>query len=107
MYYALICIGNLKVEETGPSNKLVVTVSATVVVFLVISILTLIGGCVCGYYFRGRKYNKKTQDNPLSSQPAAAPHYEEVNVLPSAMEHQGQGLELKENVAYGPSKSNS
>ena len=96
-------------EGTGPSDKLVVAVSSTVIVFLVISIMTLIGGFVCGYYFRGRKYKeslKKTQDNLISSQPAAAPLYEDVDVLPSAVEHQEQGLELKENVAYGPSKSN-
>ena len=96
-------------EETGSSYKLVVAVSSTIVVFLVISIVTLIGGFVCGYYFRGRKYKesfKKTQDNPISSQPAAAPLYEDVDVLPSASEHQEQGLELKVNVAYGPSKSN-
>ena len=96
-------------EETGASDKLVVAVSSTVVVFLVISMLTLIGGFACGYYFRGRKYKeslKKTQDNPTSSQPAAAPLYEDVDVLPSAAEHREQNLELKENVAYGPSKSN-
>ena len=34
----------MKVEETGPSDKLVVAVSSTVLVFLIISILTLIGG---------------------------------------------------------------
>ena len=28
-------------------------------------------------------------------------------MLPSAVEHQEQGLELKENVAYGPSMSMS
>ena len=79
------------------------------VVFLVISIVTLTGGFACGYYYRGQKYkepSKKMQDNPLSSQPgpAAAPLYEDVDVLPSAVEHQEQGLELKVNVAYGPSK---
>ena len=30
--------------------------------------------------------------------------YEDVDTVPSAVEHQEQGLELKENVAYGPSK---
>ena len=33
--------------------------------------------------------------------------YEDVDVLPSAVEHQEQNLELKENVAYGSSKSTS
>ena len=71
--------------------------SSTVVVFLVISILTFVAGFVCGHYF-GRKHTKAT-----SSQPVAL--YEDVNVLPSAVEHQEQHLELKENVAYGPLKS--
>ena len=39
-----------------------------------------------------------------SSQPV--PLYEDVNVLPGTVEHQEQGLELRENVAYcGASKS--
>ena len=61
------------------------------------------------YYFRGQKYresSKKRQDCPISSQPAAGPLYEDVNVLSSASEHQAQDLELRVNVAYGPSKSN-
>ncbi len=36
-----------------------------------------------------------------------APLYEYVDAIPSAAEHQEQGLELKENVAYGPSKLSS
>ena len=47
--------------------------------------------------------SRGTPDHPLANQPI--PLYEDVNVLPSAVEHQEQGLELRENVAYGPSKS--
>ena len=74
-----------------------------------ISILTLIAGFASGYYFRGRKCNEssiKTQDSRTPSQPAV-PLYEDVDTIPSALEHQEQGLELKENVAYGPSKLSS
>ena len=91
------------------SDELVAAVTSTVIVFLVISILTLIAGFASGYYFRGRKCNeacKKTQDCRTPSQPAV-PLYEYVDTAPSAVEHQEQGLELKENVAYGPSKINS
>ena len=98
-------------EETRSSDELVVAISSTVVVFLVISILMLIAGFACGYYLRGRKLSKKTSNNPgpisIASQQAAAPYYEDVDVLPSAVKHQEQSLELKENVAYGPSKSMS
>ena len=73
---------------------MVVAVTSAVVVVLVISILTLIAGFACGYYIRGRKCkepSKETQNNPLSiaSKPAAALFYEDVDVLPNAMEHQG------------------
>ena len=108
----MIIITGIEVEEPRSSNEFVVAVSSTVVVFLVISILTLIAGFACGYYIRGRKCkepSKKTPNNPVSiaSQPAAAPFYEDVDVLPSAVEHQERNLELKENVAYGSSKSKS
>ena len=74
-------------------NELVVAVTSTVVVFLVISILILVAGFACGYYIRGQKCkepSKETQNNPVSiaSKPAAAPFYEDIDVLPSAVEHQ-------------------
>ena len=98
-------------EETRSSDELVVAISSTVVVFLVIFILTLIAGFACGCYFRGRKLSKKTSNSPgpisIASQQAAASYYEDVDVLPNVVEHQEQNLELKENVAYGPSKSMS
>ena len=46
-------------------------------------------------------------DPPIASQPAAVPLYEDVDALASAVKHQGKDLELKENVAYHPSKSSS
>ena len=57
-------------------------------------------GFVCGHYF-GQK--RKQSSSSLLNQPVAL--YEDVNVLPSAMEHQEQHLELRENVAYAPSLS--
>ena len=89
-------------EEPRSSDELVGAVSSTVVVFLVISILTLIAGFACGYYIRGRKCKKSSKK---TGKPAAAPFYEDIDVLPSAVEHQNQNFELKKNVAYGPSKS--
>jgi hypothetical protein len=91
------------IEESRCSDELVAAVSSTIVVFLVISMLTLTAGFASGYYFRDRKCK---ESSTISSQPAAA-LYEDIDVIPSAAEHQEQGLELKENVAYGPSKSTS
>ena len=91
------------------SDEIAAAVSSTIVVFLVISILTLIAGFASGYYFRGRKCNEssvKTQDCHIPSQ-SAVPLYEDVGAVPSVVEHQEQGFELKENVAYGPSKLSS
>ena len=80
-------------EESRSLDELVVAVTSTVVVFLVISILILIAGFACGYYIRGQKCkesSKETQNNPVSiaNKPAAAPFYEDIDVLPSAVEHQ-------------------
>ena len=96
-------------EESRSFDELMVAVTSIVILFLMISILTFIAGFVCGYYIRGRKCkepSKKTSNSPVSiaSKPAAAPYYEDVDVLPNAMKHQEQNLELKENVAYGPSR---
>ena len=91
------------------SDVLGVTLSSTIVSFLIISILTFIAGFVCGHYF-GRKYKgllikNISSNSPIASQPV--PLYEDVNVLPSTLEHHEKDFELKENVAYGPSKSMS
>ena len=110
-----LCIYNTSgvgIEETRSSDELVLAVISTVVVFLVIVILTLIAGFTCGYYIRGQKCKetfKQISSNPVSmaSQPATAAVYEDMDVLPSAVEHQERNLELKQNVAYGPSKSMS
>ena len=62
-----------------------------IIVFLAISILTFIVGFVCGHYsFRKYKESpiKRAQDkNSVSNQPAA-PLYEDIDVLPSAVENQ-------------------
>ena len=62
------------------------------VAFLVISLLIFVAGFVCGHYF-GQKHIRATSRQSVAL-------YEDVNVLPSAVEHQEHGLELKENVAY-------
>ena len=99
------CFVGLNLEKTGESRstsiQLTVAVSSTVAAFIVISLLTIFAGSVCGYCFVTRRRGKLKQ-SPLSSQPV--PLYEDVNVLPSvsaAVEHQEQGLEMRENVAYG------
>ena len=54
-------------------------------------------GFVCGHYF-GRKRKQS-----LTSLNLSVPLYEDVHVLPHAVEHQEQHVELRENVAYGTS----
>ena len=85
-------------------NELAAAVSSTVVVFLVISILTFFTGFAFGHYVRGRKFKESPKKTQVSNQPVV-PLYEDVNVLPSDVEHQERHFELKENVAYGPFKS--
>ena len=80
--------------ESGSTDVLAAAVSSTVVAFLVISLLTFIIGLI---HF-SRKFKQSSKETP--SQPV--PLYEDV--LPSAVKHQEQDLELKENVAYGPLK---
>ena len=67
-----------------------------VVAFLVISLSFITAGLVV--YF-SRKFKQSSKETP--SQPD--PLYEDV--LPSAVKHQEQDLELRENVAYGPLRS--
>ena len=73
-----------------------------VVGFLMIFLLIFAAGFICGHYFgrKSKRSSTETTDHPSASQPVAL--YEDV--IPSAMEHQEQKLELKENVAYGPAK---
>ena len=69
--------------------------------FLVISVLILATGVACGYYFMRSRRSKQSSNQPTE------PLYEDVilNALPSVVEHHlEQGLELKENVAYGTAK---
>ena len=59
-----------------------------------ISLFIFVAGFVCGHYF-GRKYAVQ----PSSSSQPVHP-YEDVNVLPRAVEHQEQGLQMIENASY-------
>ena len=61
---------------------------------------------MCGHYF-GRKYKGLSTKNISSNSSQPAPLYEDVNVLPSSLEHHEKDFKLKENVAYGPTKSMS
>jgi CHASE3 domain sensor protein len=79
---------------------LIAAVSSSVVAFLVISVLTLATGAACGYYF----VRQRLKQSSSSNQPTE-PLYDDVNALPTAVEHQEQGLELTENVAYGSAKT--
>ena len=74
-------------------HVLAAAVSSTVVAFLVISLLIIIAGLIV---YLSRKFKQSSKETP--SQPD--PLYEDV--LPSAVKHQEQDLELRENVAYGP-----
>ena len=93
-------VGLEKVEEVRSINIFAASISSTVIASLVIIVFSFITGFVCGHYFG----QKSKQTSSLLNQPVAL--YEDVSVLPSAVEHQEQpDLELKENVAYGPLKS--
>ena len=72
-------------------------VVSLVIIFLVSSVFVFIIGFACG-----QKNKLPNVDNhPPTNHPG--PIYD--NVLLSDLKHQEQDLELKENVAYGPSKS--
>ena len=88
-------------ESRMSHEILTAAVSSSVVAFLMISILTLATGVAYGYYFvRRRRKQSSSSNQPME------PLYDDV-ILPqtSAVEHhQEQGLELKDNVAYGTAK---
>ena len=90
--------------ESSSTDVLAAVVTSLLIAFLVISIFIFIAGFVCGYYF-SRKFKGSPKETPQTSDhPGQAPFYEYVLHVPSTVKHQEQDLELKENVAYGPSK---
>ena len=97
--YIGLSFENTGTEESRSTNDiLTAAVSSTVAAFIVISLLTIFAGSKCDYCL----VRQRDKQLPSSSQPV--PFYEDVNVLPSAstaMEHQEQGFEMRENVAYG------
>ena len=97
---SLIFIGLDLAIESRTSHEILTAAVSSTVAFLVTSVLTLATGIACGYYFMLRRRCKQSSS---SNQPTE-PLYEDVNPLPSAVEHQEHGLELKENVAYGTAK---
>ena len=91
-----------KTQESRSSPVLLTAAVSSTVSFLVISVLTSATGIACGYHFMRRRRCKQSSS---SSQPTE-PLYDDV-ILPqaSAVEHHlEQGLELKENMAYGTAK---
>jgi membrane protein implicated in regulation of membrane protease activity len=85
-------------ESRSSRVLLTAAVSSSVVTFLV---LTLAAGVACGYYFVRQRHKQSSSSNQSTE-----PLYDDVNTLPTAVEHahQEQGLELTENVAYGSAK---
>ena len=98
--FYIIIIGLEKNAKLRSVNILIAAILSTVVAFIVIIILTFAVGFVCGHYL-GRKSSREIPDSPTGNQPV--PVYEDV--LLSAVKHQEQDLELKENVAYCPPRS--
>ena len=89
-------------ESRSTNNILTAAVSSTVAAFIVISLLAIFAGSVCGNCFMRRR----DKQSPSSSQPV--PLYEDMNVLPNAsaaVECQEQGPEMRENVACDTQES--
>ena len=81
----------------------------TVLIFLVVSILLFVIGFMSGIYV-GRKCNKESSEGmprhvTALEHPCQIPFYEDV--LLGTVNQQEQNFELKENVAYQPSKAHS
>ena len=72
-----------------------IAVASSVTVFVVASILFFIVGFLCGHFCR-KERGKVDEAIPQSEKPQGTPYYDDVVLK------QEQGLELKENVAYGP-----
>ena len=89
-------------EESSSTDVLAAVVTSLLIAFLVISIFIFITGFVCGHYF-SRKFIRSSKEIPQTTN-NQVPFYEYVLHVPSGVKHQEQDLELKENVAYGPSK---
>jgi hypothetical protein len=97
---SLLFVGLETQDLESRSSHLILTaaVSSTVTV-VAMSVLTLATGVACGYYF----VRQRRKQSSSSNQPTE-PLYDDVNALSTAVEHQEQGLELIENVAYGSAK---
>ena len=89
-------------QESRISHEILTAAVSSTISFLVISVLTSATGVACGYYFM-RRQRRKQSSSLITNQPME-PLYEDVNPLPSVVEHQENGLELTENVAYGTAK---
>ena len=100
-------VGKTAESQCTCTNVLAESLSSTVIIFLVISIITFIIGFMLGNHCRITFQCSRDKQFTRTDHPQIVPEYEDVDVQPvtNAVKHQGQGLELKKNVAYGPSKS--
>ena len=87
-------------QSTG--SPLAAAVSSTVIIFLVISILTFIGGFISGLYVDRKFYrlSLKGTSNVTVERPRQVPFYDDVQFNDDPANKQVQNLELKDNVAY-------
>ena len=91
-------------------STVAVAVSSSVIVFLTAFIVIFITGFACCYCLRQKfKQSSKETPHPTDYPPSTSCHptplYEEVQSRADYEKHQEQDVELKENVAYGQSKS--
>ena len=80
---------------------------STVLIFLVVSILLFVIGFMSGIYVGRKSVNKESSEgmpwhDTAIKHPRQIPFYE--NVFSETLNQWEQNLELKENVAYQPSK---
>jgi hypothetical protein len=104
----LICLFVESILETRPictDSALVAAVSSMVIICLMISILMFIGGFISGLYVDRKFYrdSSKGTSQVTAERPHQVPFYDDI--ILDVANQQEQNLELKENVAYLPSKS--
>ena len=82
-------------------NTLAAAVSSTMIIFLVISILTFIGGFVSGFFVNKKLYrdSSKRMSHVTAEQPHQVPLYDDV-LFGSGANQQEQNVELKPDLAY-------
>ena len=107
LLYVQFYVGKLAESKCTCPNVLAGVLSSTVIIFLVISIVTFITGFLLGNHFKISFQFFNAKPHTTTDHPHQAPEYEDIDAQPfaSAVKHQEQALELKKNMAYGPSNS--